>query len=75
MKTSSRLHKIRIIVNDSKKDTYGVSIPESFNRFFNVFVSISEEGDKLILTSGALPSAMSNKEIKSHSIEVSKHKI
>lgn len=75
MKTNSRMHKIRVIQHDKgDRTTYGVTIPENFKQWYGCFVTIAEEYEKLVLTSGALPAAMSNKEIKSHSIEVSKVK-
>lgn len=75
MRTNSKLHKIRIIVREYDRETYGVTIPETFKNWFNVFVSVQEENGRLILTSGAQPTPLSNKELKKMSIETTKVKI
>jgi hypothetical protein len=69
------LHKIRIIQKGSGTTTLGVSIPKELKHWYNVFVSIKESGNCIVLESGALPTSFNFKQIKAFGEVVDKIKI
>lgn len=78
MRLPSHQHKIRIIQHSNSPNgttTWGVTIPAEYKEFFNTFVNIIKDGDKLVLVSGCRPEMISKKEMKSHSTVIERVKI
>jgi hypothetical protein len=59
-----RQEKIRVIVKEKNRLTYGVTIPSEFSNWLGALVNITESGCCLILTSGPAPAAFDIKQIK-----------
>jgi hypothetical protein len=68
------LHKIRLIQRGAT-DVYGVTIPPSLIHWVNVFVSVRESGNCIILESGAIPQPFSIRQIKNQAIDINTIKI
>jgi hypothetical protein len=75
MRGEKILHKVRIVQSGGGTVTWAVTIPISLSHWRNVFVSIKEEGDKLVLLSGAQPGIFNNREVRMHSDVLEKIKL
>lgn len=66
MKTNNRLRKIRYIIKTEKMPSVGgvVLPPHIIDRWLGVYVRVIEDGDKIILQSGALPTPLKKMEIR-----------
>ena len=66
MITNHRLRKIRLIVKSDNIDpVYGVTLPSYISKKWEgVFVRVIEDGDRIILQSGALPFLFTKTEIR-----------
>ena len=71
MVITKKYRQIRILNN--KDNVVGVSLPKDFNKnWLDIFVTITESGNSIILESGCKPSAMSALELKNSSKKIGK---
>jgi hypothetical protein len=75
MRTKSPRHTIRIIQKGGGTITWGITIPSLFENWFGTSVTIIENGNKLILESGAQPQSMKLKDMRKFSDEEEKIKL
>jgi len=71
---TKKYRQIRILNNKDK--VIGVSLPKFLNnKWLNVFVTVTESGNSIILESGTKVKAMNNSEINNISSVINKIKI
>ena len=77
VKENSRLRKIRIIVQPiNASPVFGVVLPSSIAiSWLDIYVTVIESGNQIILQSGARPSQLTKEEIKNNTEIVDKIRI